>query len=153
MPAVIPHAMRRPATGPAATFAGIDTKLMGPNVDTNTGATASCAPTVTPKDSRSQSGPRTRSVTLGLIQRIPADAATDNRNAIVLASNGSTSSSPTTASASSRPAVASRPSERAVTANPAMTVARSTDGSNRVIIEKSTRIDTVTAQRAASDRR
>lgn len=135
-PPVRPHAIAGPAAGTASRLAGNATTGSPPNTGISTGATPNWAAAVTPKTSARNRGPGTARAIGRARRRIPADAATDSWNPSAPMSRGSTRTSTTTASDSVRMPDTSRPNVPAVVAISAMTVARNTDGSNRVISAK-----------------
>ena len=133
-PPVRPHTITSPATGTASRLAGSDATGIGPNVASSTGATPSCAASVTPRASRSARGPGQdrrqpgRERPRWRAPRTPTAGTRPTRT-----SSGSTSSRPVTATAITRTRESGRPPMARVVASAAIADARSTDGSNRVI--------------------
>ena len=85
---------------------------------------------------------------------MPRLAPQDSRNPTWWSRNGSTSSSPIAASTSTRDPVVGRPSAPAIIATTAIVIARSTDGSQRVMVPKHTSTTNATTTRPRSpDRR
>ena len=141
------HIMIGPATGAASRLAGKEATGTPPKVAISSGDTANWAETVTAIASANMRGPGKRSARRGAHKMMPADAATDSRNATEWTNSGSTSTNRATARASTRRLDASRPSRVAVAAIAAMTEARSTDGSNRVTRAKKPMAPRVSTQR------
>ena len=134
IPATRPHIVSGAARGTATRLAGSATRGMEPNTGMSTGATPTCAAAVTPSTSRIQSGPRSRAVIGRASSVMPRLAAHDNRNPTWCRRNGSASSSTVAANASTRTPAAGRPRCPATNASTAIAMARSTDGSHRVMV-------------------
>ena len=139
--------MMRAAAGSANRLAGTDATGRPPARAITKGATATWAAKVTANGSATNRG-RGRNCAKGRASiTMPADAATESWNPNTPTSNGSISSTTVTASPSRRTPDEGRPSDHAVTARAAMNVARSTDGSKRVIRAKNPSSPTVNSQR------
>jgi len=142
-PAPTPHIITKPATGTASRLAGSETTGRPPNVVTNTGATPSWAAKVTAKASASGAGPGTARARGLLRVTMPSDAPTESRKPMESTRSGSTRTRPATASASNRSDDPCRPMAVAVMASAAITDARRTDGSPRVMTAKKAMTATV----------
>ena len=129
-----PAAMATGTTGTIARLAAGEIRASRPNVARTTGSVAACAARDTPRLSASQLGTRPppnrpiRSPT-GVAQAMrPAVARDDSWNPASAISDGSASSSSTTAQPSAAAARPARPDSRASRTTPAMAAARTTDG-------------------------
>ena len=147
-PAVSPHIITGPAAGTASGFATNAASGAPPNTATSTGATPTCAASVTDTASTSGRGPRRRRAMRGASTTMLADAATDSWNPTEWTSIGSTSTSAVTARPRSRMLLASRPSVAASAARLAIADARRTDGSKRVSSAKNAIVARVAPRRA-----
>lgn len=132
VPAVSPHIISGPATGPARRFAGTETIGTGPKTTSSNGSTPTCAASVT----ASGSGRRARSH--GASTARPTQALTERPNPIEWTRSGSTTTSAPAATARTRSGDTSRPIVVASRVTAAMPTARMTDGSQRVIVPNST---------------
>lgn len=149
-PAAAPHTITGATAGAASTLATIETTGTPPNAPTSIGATPTCAAIVVPAASRSHAGPGSRRAIGDAIVAMPTHAATDSWNPTARTSRGSARSAPVTARASTRKRDAGRPSvpERRLIA--AIALARSTDGSQRVMTPKAARTTSAAASRGHS---
>jgi hypothetical protein len=138
-PVARPSTVSGPAIGPAIRLAGSPASGTEPNTGMRTGATPICAASVTPSGSRSQCGPGTRAVMAGTSTAMPALAPQERRKPIEWMRNGSARTSATTARARTRTPVVGRPRYNAVIEHAAIAHARSTDGSQRVMVPNTTR--------------
>lgn len=133
-PATSPHTVSGPTNGAASRLAGKAMSGSVPNVVRITGATPICAAVVTPSASRNQVGPRSQPAIVPAPITMPAHAPHESRNPTECSRNGSAIKRTMAASTRTRAASAGRPMARASITSAAMTAARSTDGSQRVIV-------------------
>lgn len=121
------------AAGTATRFAGTEASGTAPKASRRTGATATCAPIVTPASWASPRGHRcSRRATSGATTSTPAVAVAESSRPIDPARAGSIATRTSTAAASAWVDWVATPRARATSTAPAMTPARSTDGSARV---------------------
>jgi len=145
--------MMAAAAGSAATLAGSAATGRPPGSITNNGATPTWAARVTPTTAARARGRGNASASGSATTTMASDAATDNWKPKTPTRSGSATTSAVTHRARVRTPLAVRPRAHAVAATPAITVARSTDGSKRVITPKSPRTPIVSAHRPTGPHR
>ena len=126
---------RASAAGAARRFASGVTTGTDPNVASRTGVTPTWAASETASGSRNHAGPGSRARIGAENAAIPALAPHDSRNATECSRNGSTTSNAITAKRDAR-ARSTRAGRRTTSRarRPPAPIARSTEGSNRVIV-------------------
>src|SRR5581483_4595621 len=128
-----PNVVSGPTATAAATFAGSATSGIDPNTPSSIGRTPSCAAAVTANGSHTTDGPGRRRASAVASNAMPQHAPHESANPTEWSRNGSARSSTVAAIASTRSVAIGRPRWTASIETAVIAIARSTDGSQRVI--------------------